>query len=327
MRFIASIVLALLLNSAFGQSTHSLQITASDKPNQFFTKKFSYKNHVKDSVQAKDDAKELFNKLRSFGYMGASIDSSVSDTAATHIYMYVGEKMEKISLKNGNVDPVLQANAGVKGALTSGKTIPVEGAEIIKGKILAECENNGYPFAAVKLDSFTQQGNTFAARVYLDKHDLVTYDSLQIFGKTKTKKVFLRNYLGIKIGKPYNESAIRKIQQRISELQFVEAIQPHTVSFLNGRAKVNLYLKDKKSSQFDFLIGLLPGASGKKLLITVEARIHLFSLFGMGEEFFLQWKAPQPKTQQLDVRFVYPYLIGLPLGINEIGRASCRERV
>jgi hypothetical protein len=57
-------------------------------------------------------------------------------------------------------------------------------------------------------------------------------------------------------------------------------------------------------------------SSGQKLLITGEARIHLFSLFGVGEELYLQWKKLQPKTQELDVRVVYPYLLGLPLGIN-----------
>jgi outer membrane protein assembly factor BamA len=316
MRIIFSICLVLLLNSLFGQSTHSLQITALDKPAEFFTKKFSYKNHFKDSLQAQTEAKDLFLKIRSFGYLAASIDSSVSDSAHTVIYMYVGDKFDNIVLKNGNVDPTLLANAGVKGAVASGKKIPVTGAEIVKAKILNECENTGYPFATVKLDSFIPLGNSFSAKVFVQKNEVITYDSLQIQGKTKTRKVFLRNYLGLKIGKPYNESTIRKIQQRINELQFVESIQPHTVIFQNGKAKVNLYLKDKKSSQFDFLLGLLPGASGKKLLITGEARIHLFSLFGMGEEFYLEWKKLQPKTQQLDVRLVYPYLLGLPLGIN-----------
>jgi hypothetical protein len=63
-------------------------------------------------------------------------------------------------------------------------------------------------------------------------------------------------------------------------------------------------------------MGFLPGSSGQKLLITGEARIHLFSLLGVGEEFYLQWKKLQPKTQELDVRIVYPYLLGLPLGIS-----------
>ena len=291
-------------------------MVCSDKPNEFFTKKFSYKNHFKDSVQANTEAKDLFNKIRSFGYLASSIDSIQSDSTRTVVYIYVGDKFESIVLKNGNADPSLLTNAGVKSSVLSGKKIPIGDVELVKAKIIRECENTGYPFASVKLDSFTANGNSYSAKIFLQKNELIRYDSIEILGKTKTRRVFLRNYLGVKIGKPYNESNIRKIQQRLNELQFVESIQPRTVLFQNGKAKVNLYLKDKKSSQFDFLLGLLPGASGKKLLITGEARIHLFSLLGMGEEFYLEWKKLQPKTQQLDVRFVYPYLLGLPLGIN-----------
>lgn len=316
MRFTATIFFLFLLKFSFGQNNYSLQIISSDKPKEFFAKKFSYKTHFKDSLQANIESKDLFYRIRSFGYLASSIDSTVSDTSQTVVYIYVGDKFENIVLKNGNVDPMLLTNAGIKSAVLGGKKIPIGDAEVVKAKILQQCENTGYPFASVKLDSFTAFQNSYSAKIYLQKNELITYDSIQILGKTKTKKVFLRNYLGLKVGKPYNESNVKKIQQRLNELQFVESIQPRTVLFQNGKAKVNLYLKDKKSSQFDFLLGLLPGASGKKLLITGEARIHLFSLFGMGEEFYLEWKKLQPKTQQLDVRLVYPYLLGLPLGIN-----------
>ena len=316
MRFTSTIFLLFLLKFCFSQNSYSLQVVGADKPKDFFTKKFSYKNHFKDSLQANAEAKDLFNKICSFGYLASSIDSTVSDSAQTVIYIYVGDKFEDIVLQNGNVDPSLLASAGVKSSVLNGKKIPIGDAELVKAKIIQQCENTGYPFASVRLDSFNAFRNSYTVKIYLQKNDLIVYDSIQILGKTKTKKMFLRNYLGIKVGKPYNESNVRKIQQRINELQFAESIQPRTVAFQNGKAKVNLYLKDKKSSQFDFLLGLLPGSSGQKLLITGEARIHLFSLFGVGEEFYLQWKKLQPKTQELDVRLVYPYLVGLPLGIN-----------
>ena len=316
MRITVTFLLLLLLKFSYGQNTHVLQVSSPDKSAEFFTKKFSYKTKVKDSIQAQTTILDLYSKIRSFGYLAASVDSVVSDTSHTTAYIYVGDKIETITLKNGNVDPSLLNNAGVKGAVLSGKKIPVGDAETVKAKILQQCENTGYPFASVRLDSFAAKGAEYSARVYLEKNELIKYDSIQLFGKTKAKRIFLRNYLGIKINKPYNESNIRRIQQRLNELQFVESIQPHTVLFQNGKAKVNLYIKDKRASQFDFLLGFLPGSSGQKLLITGEARIHLFSLLGVGEELYLQWKKLQPKTQQLDVRVVYPYLLGLPLGIN-----------
>lgn len=315
MRISLTILLFVLLKFSYGQNNYVLQVI-SDKPAGFFAKKLSFKNKVKDSIQAQSAVNDLFNKIKSVGYLAASLDSITADSTKTIAYIYVGEKIETITLKNGNIDPSLLSSAGVKNTLLNEKKIPVGAAETIKAKILQQCENNGYPFASVRLDSFANQGDQYSARVYLQKNELIRYDSIQLYGKTKVKRVFLRNYLGIKVNKPYNEANIRRIQQRLNELQFVESIQPHTVLFQNGKAKVNLYLKDKRASQFDFLLGFLPGSSGQKLLITGEATIHLFSLLGVGEELFLQWKKLQPKTQQLDVRVVYPYLLGLPLGIN-----------
>jgi outer membrane protein assembly factor BamA len=214
------------------------------------------------------------------------------------------------------VDERLIGDAGIKPYLLSGKPVKVEAAEMVKEKLLQQCENTGYPFAAVKLDSFKQDAGFFTASIFLDKNELIRYDTLHILGKTKTKRAFLKNYLNIKVGKPYNESTVKLINQRLGNLQFLEPVQKRTVEFINGKSKVILFLKDKKASQFDAIVGLLPGSSGQKVLITGDVNLNLLSPFGMGENFALQWQKLQPKTQTLDVKVTYPYLLGLPLGVN-----------
>ena len=284
MRITLFIVFLLLLKVSFGQNNYSLKVVSSDQPKEFFTKSFSYKEKIKDSVQARVEARDLITKLRSAGYAASSVDSSKSDTTQMLLYIYVGQKADNIILRNGNVDDKLLSDAGVKYFVTGGKPIKITDAEIVKDKLIQQCENTGYPFASVKLDSFGQTGKTFTARVYLDKHELIRYDTIHILGKTHIKKSFLKSYLGLKPGKPYNETTVKRITQRLSELQFLQVIQPRTVEFLNGNAKVNVFVKDKKASQFDFLLGFLPGSSGQKLLITGDVTLHLFSPFGLGEE-------------------------------------------
>lgn len=316
MRYGLLLTLFMLTGICFGQGKYTMQVSAVDKPAEFFHKKFSYPAHPKDSAQANAEAIELLDKLRSAGYMASSVDSAVYDSLHTYIYMYVGEPFERVVIRNGNIDESFLASAGVKNAVLSGKQVNIRLVQMVKEKILSQCENTGYPFASVKLDSINYINGVFTAGLYLNKHDLIVIDTVRILGKTKVKRVFLRNYLGLKTGKPYNEINVQRISQRLKELQFAEPLQPHTVEFANGKAAINLYLKDKRASQFNFLLGFLPGSSGKKLLITGEAKIHLFSPFGLGEELYLEWQKLQPKTQQLDVRVSYPYLVGLPLGVS-----------
>ena len=316
MRIFCTILFMYCFSISYAQRNHALHVICNDKPTEFFSKKLSYRPNHKDSVEGAEEAMRLFGKLKSQGYLAASVDSLIADSLQTTLHIYVGEKFDNIIVKNGNIDMALLGNAGVKGAVLTGKKISIGDAEIVKAKVIRECENSGYPFASIKLDSFMATSNFFTAKLFLEKNEIIKYDSIHIFGKTRLKRAFLKNYLGLRLNKHYNENNIQRISQRLAELPFVDAIQARTVEFVNGKAKVNLYLKDKRASRFDLLIGLLPGSSGKKLLVTGEATIHLVSLLGMGEEFYLQWKSLQPKTQQLDVRFTYPYLIGLPLGIS-----------
>jgi outer membrane protein assembly factor BamA len=308
-------LLAMLwLKTTCAQEPFKLAVVCHDKPAIFFTKKLSYQTTFADSIRQRKEIDRIYSAIRQNGYLTASVDSVVVLGRTIFAYIYVGEKFETITIYNGNVPEDFLPDIGLK-KLDDGKVIPADGTMLFKAKVIQSCENIGYPFAEVVLDSFSVLSGQISARMYLQLHDLFRYDTLKIQGKTKLKGLFLKNYLGIKPGKVYNEAMVRRVNQRLNELQFAEIIKPHTVEFRSDKAKVNVYLKDKKASQFDLLIGVLPSA-GQKLLITGDVKIHLVSPFGAGEDLYLQWQKLQPKTQTLQVKVSYPYLVGLPLGVN-----------
>ena len=315
MRPLLLLLFILILKGSFAQESFRLEVVCYDRGSSFFIKQFSYQTSFKDSLLRKREVDNLYTSLKSAGYLSVSIDSTVKKGNLLTAYIYVGDKFQTITIYNGNIPMDVLDIISLK-KLGDGKVIPVDGVRLFKAKIIQSCENIGYPFAEVALDSFVVTNGNVSAKLYLNRHELIRYDSLHIEGKTKAKSIFLRNYLGIKPGKVYNESTVRRIAQRLSELQFVEVIRPHTVNFRNEKARVNVFLKDRKASQFNVLVGLLPGSSGQKVLITGDVKIHLFAPFGLGEELMLQWQKLQPKTQTLNVKVVYPYLVGLPLGVN-----------
>jgi outer membrane protein assembly factor BamA len=303
------------LKSSCAQEPFRLEVVCHDKPAAFFTKKFSFRTTFTDSVKQQKEVDYVYSTLRQNGYLTSSVDSVVRLGRTTFAYIYVGDKFENVTIYNGNVPEDFLADIGLR-KLGEGKVIPADGTQLFKAKVIQSCENIGYPFAEVQLDSFSIRDGNISAKLYLQAHELFRYDTLKIQGKTKVKGIFLRNYLGIKSGKVYNESAVRRINQRLNEIQFAEVIKPHTVEFRGEKAKINVYLKDRKASQFDLLIGVLPGSSGQKVLITGDVKIHLVSPFGAGEDLYLQWQKLQPKTQTLNLKVIYPYLVGLPLGVN-----------
>jgi hypothetical protein len=309
------LLLILSLKHSYAQESFKLEVVCGDKGPEFFVKHFSYKDSFKDSISWRKEVTILYSKLRGEGYLVASIDSTVRKGNLLTAYIYVGDKFLTMTIYNGNVSADFLNAINLK-SISDGKEIPADGVQLFKAKVIQSCENIGYPFAEVRLDSFAINNGMVSAKLYLQHQELFRYDSLHIEGKTKVKPIFLRNYLGIKIGKVYSEVTVRRIAQRLSELQFAEVLRPHIVQFKSDKAIVNVFLKDRKASQFNVLIGLLPGSSGKSVLITGDVKIHLFSPFGVGEELLLQWQKLQPKTQTLNVKLVYPYLVGLPLGLN-----------
>jgi hypothetical protein len=80
-----------------------------------------------------------------------------------------------------------------------------------------------------------------------------------------------------------------------------------------------MYLKPKKSSQVNVLIGFLPNndqLSSKKLLITGEANLNLKNALGGGETIGLNWQQLQVNSPRLNIIYQHPYLFKSPVGLD-----------
>lgn len=268
---------------------------------------------AKDSSEGIAIAKKVLQKIKSLGYAAASIDTYFCATQNCYAQFFVGEKFEGFQLKANGIEGNFLG--GVKQKLQKKNThFPIKEAVAIQQKILANAENKGYPFAEVYLDSF--HAAPAAAAIKLEKHDLFLFDTLETIEKLRIKKKFLSAYLGIKRNKPYDESKVKAVKQRLNALPFAEVVQPHVVFFDKEKARVQLNIKDRKASVFNAFVGVLPGGAGQKVLITGEAKLNLYSVLGFGEQFNLEWNKTLPKTQVLKTMVAVPYLFGLPLGVD-----------
>lgn len=193
-------------------------------------------------------------------------------------------------------------------------------------KQLSYWQEHGYPFAAISWDTLHFEGDTFRLRGNIEKGPLITLDSIVNREDGKVSEAFLRSYLGIRKNMPYRESLLSQSDQLLKKLPFARFNRPATMLFRGDKATMNVYLSNRKVSRFDFLVGVLPNnANTGRLLITGEARIQLMNAFKQGEEIFMEWKRVQINSQQLRLRFNYPYLFNLPVGVNATFRLDKRD--
>src|SRR6202012_4847831 len=100
---------------------------------------------------------------------------------------------------------------------------------------------------------------------------------------------------------------------------YVQEQEPWNITMLGEGSVVNLYLRPKKSSEINALIGFLPSSDptlGNKILVTGEATVNLKNALGGGESIGLNWQQLQAGSPRLNLQFTQPYLFQSPFGLN-----------
>jgi outer membrane protein assembly factor BamA len=317
----ALLFLVIILSPAYSsaQQVYRLYTTCVDKDSVFLNSEVGLQVEFTTRLACIDYVNKLPSLLQTKGFVTASLDSVFFDTTSAKAVLYLGQRYKWVSINTVNADPQVLALSGWNEKLFANKAINFDQVRSFEERMLEHLENNGYPFAKVFLDSIDLAEDSVSASLKIEKGPLYKIDSLRIYGNAKISNSFLQRYLDIPNGSIYNRAKLLRISKKIQELSFVEEEQPSNMSLLGTGSVLNLYLKQRRSSQVNALIGFLPNndqLSSKKLLITGEANINLRNAFGGGEAVGLNWQQLQVKSPRLNIFFRYPYLFNSPLGVD-----------
>lgn len=268
-----------------------------------------------DSMQMDRRMQTAISQLWQDGYLTAHRDSTYRLQDTVCVVVYVGDRYVYNDVEVTSEQLGIVSAAGLKNVRWRDKVIETEMLRGYTERMLVYLENNGYPFAKVGLHKSTLEDGRLRASLLLDKKKFVPFDSLQINGGQIVRPQFLERYLDISAGDPYSRQKINNIRRRIVDLPFIELDSSTVIKFANEVAEVQLYLKPKKASRFDFLIGVLPSSEGgqTRFNITGEFTAEMHNRLGHGEYIYANFQRIAP-TQQLELRLKYPYLFDLPIG-------------
>ena len=286
----------------------------TDAANRPMLKRYKVRATVPDSMSALREVRELVLALQGDAYLTASADALHWTPDTVRVRLYVGPTFRWAYLRNGNLGDALLTRAGYREKLFRGARFQPNDWARLQERVLTEAENQGYPFATVGLDSVRLTGNDIAGRVVLKRGRVVTFDSIQVVGNTKTRKQFLTRYLQIFPGQPYSQQRVAAVAQLLRQLPYVQLRAEPEVRFARGRARVYLLLDDRPSNQFDAIVGVLNSAPGQTgVQFTGEATINLRNIKGGGKQVGVQWRKTDAISQLLDAQYVHPNFFGTPL--------------
>lgn len=268
-----------------------------------------------DSTTIQPTLNQLIDSLQQTGFLTASIDSLIQKDTIYKAYLFLGKKYNNFQINNGNIDALAAKRTNLTHLLNH--SITYFQLKDIQEKLLIDAENNGYPFATIRLTKINIKANKVKGTLFLEKGKLIRLANLKTEGEGLLHTPYLENYLGLKKGAIYQKDKIIATSQKLQELPFIKETRSPTVRFKGEEATVHLFLAPKKANRFDFLIGVLPNnqASGK-VLITADIDAEFQNQFGKGERIHFEFEQLRPETQRIILETSYPYLLNTPLGID-----------
>ena len=299
---------------SIAQGIYKLKIVNTDSQAVF--KKISFKKQVTSKEFILTETNKIYVSLVNEGYISASIDSIKQDSTTYTAFINAGEKYKWVNLRYAKKDQGIISKLGYNERFFANRPFKFTDLARFMEKLIVYYENNGYPFVSAKLDSLQFNQSNVNAIVKIEKNVFVKLDSLVTEGTGKVSQKFLLRYLGIKNGMPYNAEVFSGVSKKIKQLPFVTEKKTPIIQLTDKQNKMYLFLEKKTASQFDGIVGILPSDNGKTVF-TGDLKIKLVnSILKSGETFDLNWRRLQTQTQDLKASVIYPYIAGLPVGVD-----------
>ena len=283
-----------------------------------------------DTVLRVPDPALLRTTLQSAAYLSASFDGWQVRDSFAYAHLWLGPVFHWVSFRTTDATAARWlSNTRLNRHFAAGKRIQTDVFVRMQLRMLTDAENNGYPFAAVWLDSLTVDSLGAAAGVLkVRSGPYFAYNALKINGDVKLPKSMLGRYLGIRAGAPFNRTQILGIKEQLKSLPYLEQYANPSIRFAGDKATVNLWLKKKRAGRFDFIIGLLPqpetSGSGGSVILTGTLNSVFLNALGQGERLSLEVERLRPETQKIDIQCAVPYIAGSPFGME--GRLNIFKR-
>jgi len=271
-----------------------------------------------DSLGAVTLCNELLHYLHERSFLTASVDSFQLEGKKAYAELHLGPSMHWVRLRpdsDKKNDTWLTA-AGFHEKLYRNKPFYYKNLLRLQQQILEQAENNGYPFVQIRLEKIQiDSAGGISAQLNIERNRFITYKDIKIVGDLKLPTPYLRNFLGIQKGNPYNRQQILQLRDQLRTLSFVEQTSNPRINFVGDEATINLFLNKKRASRFDFLIGILPQPTGRALL-TGSLNAAFQNALNLGERMSVEFERLRPETQRLEASGGLPYLFGSSFGVD-----------
>ncbi|MEX2569238.1 MAG: hypothetical protein WD431_25060 [Cyclobacteriaceae bacterium] len=269
-----------------------------------------------DTLSRTEYARQVLSSLQKKGYLSAFVEDTVLKADTLHLKIKAGDLFEWVSLEKGNLEEWMLLNGEFKSDPFSQGPFQYNEVLNLFSNILMISQNNGFPFAGVRLEDVLNREGKISARIKVEKGPFITFDTLKITGNSKTHPLFLARKLGMLPGTPFSQKKVDQSMVSIRNIPYITLQETPSLSFQNEEATYYLPINDRKMNTLDGIIGLLPNElENNKWLVTGQFDLELYNVSGKGRDYSINWQRLSQYTQNLGISAIEPMVLGSMLDI------------
>ncbi|MFT6866513.1 MAG: hypothetical protein ACJA08_001344 [Cyclobacteriaceae bacterium] len=225
--------------------------------------------------------------------------AQISDSSSNEIYIHKGDKYPFV------VGALDESNKQLINKMGKKSISPFQHAEAQ----IKYWSDHGYPFATFHLSGIQKSRDSYTADLMLSKGPFIDFDTLFLVHKIKTDEAYIEKTLDLERGTPFSETSFQSIEKKIARLPYLTLTQTPDIAFENESATVYLEFEERSSNSFEGVVGLLPGQSSGKALITGYLDLELTNLFGSGKGFSFNWNRFASQSQAMEMEYSHPFFL------------------
>lgn len=182
-------------------------------------------------------------------------------------------------------------------------------------------EEKGFTFVSINVKEivpYTDKGTQKLRLVIsIKENEKIKINDVVIEGNTTTKNNVILREIRLSKDNIVTRENILEIRRALENTGYFESVeQPKIYKYKNSTV---LYLKVKEgnTNTFDGIIGYVPAAQNEeKGYFTGLVNLSLKNLFGTGRRIDAKWQKDAQTTQELELKYLEPWVLGYPLNAN-----------
>lgn len=277
-----------------------------------------YKKIFNDYVSLAAEVEALKKQLNRIGY----IENELIKLEKQSDSMYQADfslknKYESIEIKHrGLVDISILKLTGFLDK-NNKLNIPIEFVETTLQSINSEIANRGNPFSSLIITDINKIGNkTLSGVLSVSEPKTRTIDKLMLKGYENFPRSYIKRYLKINTGQPFNLKTIKEKTTALNDLVFANQIKDPEVLFTQDSTLLYMYIEKARSNTFDGFLGFGTNEDNNKIEFDGYLDLNLTNNLNYGESLKLLYKSDENDQQTFDLKLGTPYILGSPVGLD-----------